>query len=49
MISSSLLVIKILLHLLGDGVFDKLNNQQVIDAAWDSAKKTFKQSNASIH
>jgi len=28
---------------LGDGVFDKLNSKEVIDAAWDAARKNFKQ------
>jgi len=30
-------------HDIGDGVFDKLNNQEVVDAAWDAARKTYKQ------
>jgi len=30
---------------IGDGVFDKLNNQEVIDIAWDAARRQFKQSN----
>jgi hypothetical protein len=39
-----LLVRKYLFSLdLGDGVFDKLNNQEVADAAWDAARKTYKQ------
>lgn len=29
--------------ILGDGVFDKMNNQEVVDAAWDAARKTYKQ------
>ena len=28
---------------LGDGVFDKLNNQEVVDAAWDAARRTYRQ------
>ena len=27
----------------GDGVFDKLENKDVISAAWDAARKNFKQ------
>jgi hypothetical protein len=34
---------------IGDGVFDKLNNKEVIDAAWDAAKKSFKSSTQTIH
>ena len=27
----------------GDGVFDKLNSKEVNDAAWDAARRNFKQ------
>jgi len=27
---------------IGDGVFDKLNNREVIDASWDAARRNFK-------
>ena len=30
------------IYKIGDGVFDKLNNEEVINAAWDAARKTFK-------
>ena len=44
MILCFLLVRKYLFsHDIGDGVFDKLNNQEVADAAWDAARKTYKQ------
>ena len=41
---SSLLVSLSCSHILilGDGVFDKMNNQEVVDAAWDAARKTYK-------
>ena len=28
--------------LIGDGVFDKLNNKEVLDAAWDAARRSYK-------
>lgn len=37
---------------IGDGVFDKLNNKEVIDIAWDSARRSYKQASPtsqSIH
>jgi superoxide dismutase len=39
---------------IGDGVFDKMNNQETIDIAWDAARRQYKQNtqnpaNQSIH
>lgn len=37
---------------LGDGVFDKMNNQETIDIAWDAARKCYRSqggTNQSIH
>jgi serine/threonine protein phosphatase PrpC len=32
-----------------DGIFDKLNNMQVIQAAWESSRKNYKDRGQSIH
>lgn len=32
-----------------DGIFDKLNNEQVIQATWESARKNFKERTQTIH
>lgn len=34
---------------IGDGVFDKLQNKDVVDIAWDAAKKSYKSATQSVH
>lgn len=42
-------LIHIYIYTKGDGVFDKLENKDVINAAWDAARRNFKQQSQSIH
>lgn len=39
-----------LIPCIGDGVFDKMSSQDVLDISWDSARRAYKQTvNQSIH
>lgn len=37
--------ITLIILIIGDGVFDKLDNHDVINVAWDAARKNFRQGN----
>jgi serine/threonine protein phosphatase PrpC len=37
------------IKILGDGVFDKLNNKEILDIAWDCARKNYKKPDQKIH
>ena len=49
MTSFSLPVSYLLLKCIGDGVFDKLSNEDVIKSAWDSARKFCKGGIQPVH
>ena len=29
-------------YIIGDGIFDKMNNKDVVNIAWDAARKSFR-------